>query len=106
MRRKAIQRVATMASWRFQLLSQEVILDRNYRRPFKLTRPPILFVPTDIGTSLFELEEDDNDFKDSKGHVLPQELRRRLSEVGWAEERGEMDPKTEWMTTPMTRLST
>ena len=106
MRRKAIQRVATMASWRFQLLSQEVILDRNYRRPFKLTRPPILFVPTDIGTSLFELEEDDNDFKDSKGHVLPQELRRRLSEVGWAEERGEMDPKTEWIKTPITRLPT
>ncbi|RPD69417.1 hypothetical protein L226DRAFT_471808 [Lentinus tigrinus ALCF2SS1-7] len=106
MRRKAIQRVATMASWRFQLLSQEVILDRNYRRPFKLTRPPILFVPTDIGTSLFELEEDPNDFKDSKGHVLPQELRRRLSEVGWAEERGEMDPKTEWIKTPMTRLPT
>ncbi|TFK92378.1 hypothetical protein K466DRAFT_480806 [Polyporus arcularius HHB13444] len=106
MRRKAIQRVATMASWRFQLLSQEVILDRNYRRPFKLTRPPILFVPTDIGTSLFELEEDPNDFKDSKGHVLPQELRRRLSEVGWAEERGEMDPRTEWIKTPMTRLPT
>lgn len=105
-RRNAIQRVATIASWRFQLLSQEVILDRNYRRPFKLTRPPILFVPTDIGSNLFELEEDPNDFKDSKGHVLPQELRRRLDEVGWAEERGEMDPKTEWIKTPMSRLPT
>ncbi|KAI0754356.1 hypothetical protein C8Q80DRAFT_1095352 [Daedaleopsis nitida] len=106
MRRKAIQRIATMLSWRFQLLSQEVILDRAYRRPFKLARPPILFVPTDIGSSLFELEEDPNDFKDSKGHVLPQELRRRLSEVGWSEERGEMDPKTEWIKTPVTRLPT
>ena len=105
-RRKAIQRVATLASWRYQLLSQEVILDRNYRRPFKLTRPPILFVPTDIGTSAFEIEEDPNDFKDSKGHVLPLELRRRLSEVGWAEERGEMDPKTVWIKTPMSRLPT
>lgn len=87
-------------------MSQEVILDRSYRRPFKLTRPPILFVPTDIGTSLFEIEEDPNDFKDSKGHVLPLELRRRLSEVGWAEERGEMDPKTRWIKTPVARLPT
>ena len=95
-----------MSSWRFQLLSQDVILDRSYRRPFKLVRPPILFVPTDIGSSLFELEEDPNDFKDSKGHVLPQELRRRLSEVGWSEERGEMDPKTEWIKTPIAKLPT
>ncbi|KAH9852273.1 hypothetical protein C2E23DRAFT_921858 [Lenzites betulinus] len=105
-RRKALERIATISSWRFQLLSQEVILDRTYRRPFKLTRPPILFVPTDIGTSLFEMEEDPNDFKDSKGHVLPLELRRRLSEVGWAEERGEMDPKTQWIKTPVSRLPT
>ena len=105
-RRLAVQRVATMASWRFQLLSQEVILDRNYRRPFKLTRPPIHFVPTDIGNNLFEVEEDPNDFKDSKGHVLPLELRRRLNEVGWAEERGEMDPRMEWIKTPVTRLPT
>ncbi|KAI0631245.1 hypothetical protein C8Q77DRAFT_1062302 [Trametes polyzona] len=105
-RRRALERVATIASWRFQLLNQEVILDRSYRRPFKLTRPPILFVPTDIGTSAFEMEEDPNDFKDSKGHVLPLELRRRLSEVGWAEERGEMDPKTQWIKTPVARLPT
>ncbi|KAI8972849.1 hypothetical protein BD414DRAFT_559591 [Trametes punicea] len=105
-RRRAIERVATIASWRFQLLSQEVVLDRTYRRPFKLTRPPIMFVPTDIGTSMFEIEEDPNDFKDSKGHVLPLELRRRLSEVGWAEERGEMDPKTQWIKTPVARLPT
>ncbi|KAI0763460.1 hypothetical protein BD413DRAFT_484122 [Trametes elegans] len=105
-RRNAIQRIATVASWRFQLLSQEVLLDRSYRRPFKLTRPPIVFVPTDIGTGHFEIEEDPNDFKDSKGHVLPLELRRRLSEVGWAEERGEMDPKTQWIKTPVARLPT
>ncbi|KAI0828677.1 hypothetical protein BC628DRAFT_1316176 [Trametes gibbosa] len=105
-RREALERIATISSWRFQMLNQEVVLDRTYRRPFKLTRPPILFVPTDIGTSLFEMEEDPNDFKDSKGHVLPLELRRRLSEVGWAEERGEMDPKTQWIKTPVSRLPT
>lgn len=52
------------------------------------------------------MEEDPNDFKDSKGHVLPLELRRRLSEVGWSEERGEMDPKTEWVKTPIAKLPT
>ncbi|OBZ67524.1 hypothetical protein A0H81_12594 [Grifola frondosa] len=103
---EAIQKVSTILSWRFQILSQEVILDRTYRRPFKLSRPPILFVPTDIGTNLFILEEDPDDFKDSNGLALPLELRRRLSEIGWTEERGEIDPRTEKIKTPMTLLPT
>lgn len=85
-------------------MSQDVILDRNHRRPFKLARPPILFVPTDIGTSAFVLEEDPNEFKDSNGHVIPLELRRRLSEIGWAQEDRYIDPKTEWIKTPISLL--
>ncbi|KAH9946910.1 hypothetical protein B0H21DRAFT_857417 [Amylocystis lapponica] len=86
------------------ILSQDVILDRNYRRPFKLARPPILFVPADMGTSYFVLEEDPNDIKDSHGNVLPLELRRRLSEIGWEQEDRVLDPKTQWIRTPMSLL--
>ncbi|CCL98233.1 uncharacterized protein FIBRA_00227 [Fibroporia radiculosa] len=103
-RRTAIEKIGSIASWRFQILSQDVIFDRNYRRPFKLTRPQIMFVPTDMGTSNFVIDEDVYEFKDSHGHVLPLELRRRLADIGWDEEDRVVDPKTQWIKTPMTLL--
>lgn len=103
-RRRALQRMGTLSSWRFQLLSQEVIFDRSHRRPFKLARPPILFVSTDIGSSLFVYEEDPDEYKDSSGQVLPLELRRRLNEIGWAEESKHVDEHTQWVRTPMSLL--
>ncbi|KAI0947727.1 hypothetical protein AcW1_009415 [Taiwanofungus camphoratus] len=103
-RRRAIQNIATISGWRFQILSQDVILDRTHRRPFKLARPPIMFVPTDMGTSVFVLEDDSYEFKDSRGNVLPLELRRRLSEIGWEQEDRVLDPKTQWIKTPMSLL--
>ncbi|TCD63487.1 hypothetical protein EIP91_005346 [Steccherinum ochraceum] len=103
-RRAAIQRFSKLASWRYQMLSLDVILDRSHRRPFKLARPPILFVATDIGSSLFVYEEADDDWKDSHGNVLPLELRRRLSEIGWAQEDRKVDQKTQWIRTPMSLI--
>lgn len=93
-----------IAGWRSQLLTLDVILDRTYRRPFKVARPPIPFVPTDMGSSLFVLDEDVYEFKDNRGHVLPLELRRRLAEIGWDEEDRIIDPKTQWIRTPMSLL--
>lgn len=104
MRRRALQRFGTLASWRYQMLSQEAILDRTHRRPFKLARPPILFVATDIGSSLFIYEEVDDGWKDSHGNILPLELRRRLSEIGWAQEDRHIDQKTQWVRTPMSLI--
>lgn len=103
-RRRALHRIGTLSSWRFQLLSQEVILDRSHRRPFKLARPPILFVATDIGSSLFVYEEDPDEYKDSTGQLLPLELRRRLNEIGWGEESKHVDEHTQWVRTPMSLL--
>ncbi|THH32609.1 hypothetical protein EUX98_g1559 [Antrodiella citrinella] len=105
-RHRTVLRVSKLSSWRYQMLSQEVILDRSHRRPFKLARPPILFVATDIGSSLFVYEEVDDEWKDSHGHVLPLELRRRLSEIGWAQEDRIVDQKTEWIRTPMSLIPT
>ncbi|KAH8084333.1 hypothetical protein BXZ70DRAFT_1046150, partial [Cristinia sonorae] len=103
-RRNTLLRFSKLASWRFHMLSLDVILDRSHRRPFKLARPPILFVPTDIGSSLFFYEEADDEWKDGHGYVLPLELRRRLSEIGWAQEDREVDQKTIWIRTPMSLI--
>ena len=103
-RRLALERFSVLSTWRFQILSQEVILDRNHRRPFKLQRPPILFVATDIGSSLFIYEDDSEEYKDINGHVIPPELRRRLSEIGWAQEDRMVDPRVQRIKTPMSLL--
>ncbi|THG96127.1 hypothetical protein EW026_g5650 [Hermanssonia centrifuga] len=92
-----------LASEEAHILSQDVILDRNHRRPFKLQRPPVLFVATDIGSSLF-VYEDDSDYKDINGHVIPVELRRRLSEIGWAQEDRVVDQRIQRIRTPMSLL--
>ena len=103
-RRLALERLTVLSTWRFQLLSQEVILDRNHRRPFKSQRPPILFVATDIGSSLFVYEDDTEEYRDINGHVIPLELRRRLSEIGWAQEDRLVDPRIQRIKTPMSLL--
>lgn len=104
MRAEALEKISLLASWRFQLLSQEVILDRSFRRAFKLVRPPILFVATDMGSSNWVYEEDTQEWKDSHGNVLPLELRKRLSEIGWDEDNRQVDPKLQWIKTPMALL--
>ncbi|KAJ3556564.1 hypothetical protein NM688_g1961 [Phlebia brevispora] len=102
-RHHALQKIGTVSTWRFQITTQDVILDRMHRRPFKMQRPPILFVATDIGSSLFIYEDDEDEYKDMNGHVIPLELRRRLSEIGWAEDRI-VDRRLQRIKTPMTLL--
>lgn len=100
MRLKAVEKISTLFNWRFQLLSQPVVMDRNYRRPFKLARGPLPFIATDIGSSLFVMEEDASE----SNHTLPLELRKRLSEIGWAQDDEVIDQKLEWVQTPMSLL--
>ncbi|THH18726.1 hypothetical protein EW146_g2314 [Bondarzewia mesenterica] len=103
-RLQATRRFSTLSSWRFQLLSQKYITDKHHRRPFKLARGPISFVATDIGSSLFILEDDADEIKDSNGVVLPLELRRRLLEIGWGDDTKPVDQQTRWIKTPMSLL--
>lgn len=102
LRHSAIDKVAKLISWRFQISSQTVILDKTFKRPFKMTRPPISFVPTDIGSSQF-IKEQGGTAKDNK-NTLPLELRRRLMEIGWDDEEGPLDHRLEWATTPMSLI--
>ncbi|KAI0077367.1 hypothetical protein K474DRAFT_1751763 [Panus rudis PR-1116 ss-1] len=103
-RLRTIRRISKLSSWRFQILNQEVIFDRSFRRPFKLARPPILFVATDMGSSQYIPEDDADEWRDTHGNILPLELRKRLMEIGWTEEDRKVDPKTKWVRTPMSLL--
>ena len=94
--------MAKLISWRFQIGSQAVILDKTFRRPFKTARPPISFVPTDIGSSQY-IKEEDETTRNNK-NTLPLELRRRLMEIGWDDEEGPLDQRLEWATTPMSLI--
>ncbi|KDQ51053.1 hypothetical protein JAAARDRAFT_211351 [Jaapia argillacea MUCL 33604] len=104
LRRRTIERLGTLAGWRFQILSQEYIVDINHRRPFKLVRPPMAFVPTDMGTSLFIHSEDPEEYQDISGNTIPQELRKRLSEIGWTQDEKPIDQKLQWQRMPMSIL--
>ena len=94
--------MAELISWRFQIGSQTVLLDKTFRRPFKTARPPISFVPTDVGSSQHTKEE--NETTKNNKSMLPLELRKRLMEIGWDDEEGPLDQRLEWATTPMSLI--
>jgi len=99
------RRLSLMSGWRFQMLSQDFILDKSHRRPFKLARVPVSFLPTDAGSSSFVFREDLERANSSSGQVLPLELRRRLADIGWTEDESPMDQKQEWIMTPFSLIS-
>lgn len=101
-----MQKLGILLTWRFQLLSLGVITDRTYRRPFKLARPPISFVATDVGSSNYVPSEDAEDRSANPGQALPLDLRRRLTEIGWTEEDKPLDVQLAWLRTPMSLLGT
>jgi len=99
------RRLSLMAGWRFQMLSQDYIVDKNHRRPFKLARLPMAFLPTDIGSSSFVLREDLVKGNSASGRVLPSEVRKQLADIGWTYEEGTTDQKQEWVMTPFSLIS-
>ncbi|KAJ7468081.1 hypothetical protein FB451DRAFT_1401336 [Mycena latifolia] len=98
-RLNAVRRINALANWRFQIMSQQVIVDRSHRA-FKLARGPLPFVATDIGSGQFVHEEDVGDYKDN----VPVELRKRLVEIGWAQDDAPVDQHLEWIRTPISNL--
>lgn len=99
-------RLAILTNWRFQLLSLNFLTDRANRRAFKLARPPLNFVATDIGDSKYIPHNDIDDAISGKKHALPLDIRRRLMEIGWADEEEPVDEILEWRRTPMSLLGT
>jgi hypothetical protein len=101
----AARRLSLMSGWRFQMWSQEYIADKNYRRPFKIARLPMSFLPTDVGSSSFVLREDPATGNTVSGQALPPELRKRLADIGWTKDESTTDQKREWIMTPFSLLS-
>ncbi|PPQ66012.1 hypothetical protein CVT24_011956 [Panaeolus cyanescens] len=101
-RQEAVRKIAILTNWRFQIMSQNFLSDRNHR-PFKLARPPLPFLATDMGSSLYVHMEEANE--DTDKNDVPLELKKRLAELGWAEENAaEPDPREEWIKTPLSIL--
>ena len=94
-----------MSGWRFQMLSLDFIVDKSHRRPFKLSRVPMSFLPTDMGSSSFVFREDLEKGNSSNGQVLPLEVRKRLADIGWTQDETAMDQKHEWIMTPFSLIS-
>lgn len=101
-RLEAIRKIGILTNWRFQILSQNFLIDRTHR-PFKLGRPPLPFLATDLGSSLYIPVEDTNQNKDKD--KVPLELKKRLAELGWMEEDALLvDPRKELIKTPLSIL--
>lgn len=101
----AARRLSLMSGWRFQMLSQDFIVDKGHRRPFKLARALMSFLPTDVGSSSFVFREDLERGNTASGQVLPLELRKRLADIGWSQDESAMDQKHEWVMTPFSLIS-
>ena len=101
----AARRFSLIFAWRFQMLSQEYIVDKNYRRPFKYAPISVSFMPTDIGSSSFVFREDLEKGIVANGRVLPPELRKRLADIGWTQDESTTDQKREWTMTPFSLFS-
>ncbi|KAF8905252.1 hypothetical protein CPB84DRAFT_1814223 [Gymnopilus junonius] len=101
-RLEAVRKMSILINWRFQIMNQSFITDRGHR-PFKLARPPLPFVATDMGKQYYVHMDDLKENKDKND--VPLELKQRLAELGWAEEdTGNVDPRQEWIKTPMSIL--
>ncbi|KAH8118013.1 hypothetical protein DFH11DRAFT_1541265 [Phellopilus nigrolimitatus] len=103
-RKETVQRLSILSGWRFQLLSLTYVTDRTHRRPFKLARPPLSFVATDVGESKYVPSEEE-EASSGQVHSLPLDLRRRLSEIGWDDDDKPTDQRLEWLRMPMSLLA-
>lgn len=103
-RLEAVRKISIIINWRFQILNQKFVSDRNHR-PFKLARPPLPFVAADVGTSLYVQHESASEDKDKDD--VPLELKRRLADLGWVDEDADaVDPRQELIRMPFSILPT
>ncbi|KAG8919092.1 hypothetical protein FRC00_011752, partial [Tulasnella sp. 408] len=104
-RANAVTLVSKLFSWRLQVLSQTFIFDRSRRRPFRMARRPISFVASDVGTARYVPPELPEQARLQVGASLPPELRGRLLDLGWAENRNEEEQEAQrWDRAPISLL--
>lgn len=108
MRRLAvIQKHSSLSAFRFNVLSQEYIPISNRRRPFRgdggaFSTP---FVPTDLGSNQFTLDEPRWMAKLKNASNFPIELKRQIQELGWDDDdNGEEHEALKKVLTPLALL--
>lgn len=102
-----IQKHSSLSAFRFNVLSQEYIPISNRRRPFRgdggaFSTP---FVPTDLGSNQFTLDEPRWMAKLKNASNFPIELKRQIQELGWDDDdNGEEHEAMKKVLTPLALL--
>ncbi|KAI8969954.1 hypothetical protein BDF20DRAFT_915847 [Mycotypha africana] len=106
-RLSVIHRHAALNAFRFNVLGQEYIPISSRRRPFRgdggaFSTP---FVPTDLGSNRFTLDEPRWMAKLKNASNFPVELKRQIQELGWDDEdNGEEQEALKKVLTPLALL--
>ncbi|KAI8645348.1 hypothetical protein BD408DRAFT_440925 [Parasitella parasitica] len=102
-----IQKHSSLSAFRFNALSQEYIPISNRKRPFRgdggaFSTP---FVPTDLGSNQFTLDEPRWMSKLKNASNFPIELKRQIQELGWDDDdNGEEHEALKKVLTPLALL--
>ncbi|KAI8875679.1 hypothetical protein K501DRAFT_233277 [Backusella circina FSU 941] len=106
-RLSVIQKHFTLSAFRFNVLSQEYIPISSRKRPFRgdggaFSTP---FVPTDLGSNQFSLDEPRWMSKLKSASNFPLELKRQIQELGWDDDdQGEEQEAMKKVLTPLALL--
>jgi hypothetical protein len=102
-----IQKHSSLSAFRFNVLNQEYIPISSRRRPFRgdggaFSTP---FVPTDLGSNQFTLDEPRWMAKLKNASNFPIELKRQIQELGWDDDdNGEEHEALKKVLTPLALL--
>ncbi|KAI9265078.1 hypothetical protein BDA99DRAFT_536570 [Phascolomyces articulosus] len=106
-RLSAVEKQAALAGYRFNILAQEYIPTSSRKRPFRgdggaFSTP---FVPTDLGSNRFTMDEPRWMAKLKHASNFPIELKRQIQELGWDDDdQGEEHEALKKVLTPLALL--
>ncbi|CAO3616048.1 unnamed protein product [Cunninghamella echinulata] len=105
-RMEVILKHASLCAFRFNILAQDYILVSSKRRPFRGDGGlSASFVPTDLGSNKFTMDEPRWMSKLKNASNFPIELKRQIQELGWDEDdKGEEYEALKKVLTPLTLL--
>ncbi|KAI8150027.1 hypothetical protein BJV82DRAFT_585517 [Fennellomyces sp. T-0311] len=106
-RLSAIEKQSSLSGYRFNILAQEYIPTSSRKRPFRgdggaFSTP---FVPTDLGSNRFTMDEPRWMAKLKHASNFPIELKRQIQELGWDDDdQGEEHEALKKVLTPLALL--
>ncbi|ORZ02268.1 hypothetical protein BCR43DRAFT_465218 [Syncephalastrum racemosum] len=106
-RYSAVEKISALSGFRFNILAQEYIPISSRKRPFRgdggaFSTP---FVPTDLGSNRFTMDEPRWMAKLKHASNFPIELKRQIQELGWDDDdQGEEHEALKKVLTPLCLL--